>query len=170
MDCRKNEKIAALITVAACIALALFTWRNGLTDRGIYAGCDFAQRLTYPFFHASPLHAIINGYVLLAIVFRYDITLHRLLLAYMVAVAVPANTLAWIAPTMRIPTVGLSGIVFFLLGSIAYQVQRKAYFQRWMACYLTIGFLIPSINATLHLYSYIIGLIVALLNKPIYRK
>lgn len=170
MDCRKNEKITALATVAVCIAVALYTWSNGLPDVGIRTGCAFAERLVYPFFHASLLHALINGWVLLAIVFRYDITLYRLLLAYAVAVSVPADTLAWIAPAMHIPTVGLSGIVFFLLGSISFQVQRKAYFQSWMVVYLIIGFCLPSINATLHLYSYCIGLIVALLNKPIYRK
>lgn len=170
MDCRKNEKITALATVAACIVMALYTWRNGLHGMGICAGCDCSARLMYPFLHASLLHALINGYVLLAIVFRYDITIHRLLLAYAVAASVPADTLAGIAPTMRIPTVGLSGIVFFLLGSISFQVQRKAYFQSWMAFYLIVGWIMPGINPMLHLYSYIAGLIVALLNKPIYRK
>ena len=170
MDCRKNEKITALATVAACIALALYTGSNGLPDVGICAGCDFSARLLYPFFHASLLHALINGWVLLAIVFRYDITIHRLLLAYAVAASVPADTLAWIAPTMRIPTVGLSAIVFFLLGSISFQVRRKAYFHSWMAFYLIIGWIMPGLNATLHLYSYLLGFVVALLNKPIYRK
>lgn len=170
MDCRKNEKITALATVAVCIALTIYTGWNGLPDVGMCAGCSFAARLCYPFFHASLLHALVNGYVLLAMVFRYDISIHRLLLAYAVAATVPVDMLAAIAPTMRIPTVGLSGIVFFLLGSISFQVQREAYFQCWMAIYLIFAFFMPAINATLHLYSYLVGLIVAWLNKPIYRK
>lgn len=158
MDKRKMEKIAAIIIGVAIILLPLLVspdW-NAI---GIYAGCSLQGRLLYSFFHANILHAALNAWCLLSLVFIYDITKWRLLLAYMVAVLAPTTT--------ALPTVGLSAVVFVLLGSISFEVLRKWYFQAWMLFYIVIGFLFPNTNAWLHLYCYMAGLVVALLNKPV---
>ena len=86
--------------------------------------------------------------------------------AYLIAVTIPVDTLAPFLPFDN-PTVGLSGVVYVLFGSISFDVLRKRYYQCWMLFYITVGFLIPNTNAWLHLYCYLCGLIVALLNKPI---
>ena len=156
----KVAKIACLIVSAVIFCLALQGVQDW-TEVGIYTGCDIAGRLRYPFYHVGILHALLNGWCLLSVVFIYDTSLWRLLLAYAIAVAVPPCCLSEVA------TVGLSGVVFVLFGSISFEVGRKAYYQLWMIAYLVVGFLFPNTNAWVHLYGYLAGCVVALLNKPV---
>ncbi len=129
---------------------------------GIYAGCGLWGRVLYPFFHASILHAALNAWCLLSVVFMYDVSRLRLLFAYVIAATVPVGAFG-----MAMPTVGLSGVVFVLFGSLSFEVQRKAYYQVWMLFYLAMGFVFPNTNAWLHLYCYVIGVVAGVLNKPI---
>lgn len=92
-----------------------------------------------------------------------------MLVAYLLAVTVPVDTLGGFLPFDN-PTVGLSGVVYVLFGSISFEVLRKRYYQCWMLFYIGIGFFMPNTNAWLHLYCYLCGFVVALLNKPIYIK
>ena len=87
-------------------------------------------------------------------------------MAYVIAVTVPVDTLGSFI-NIASPTVGLSAVVFVLFGSISFEVVRKWYYQGWMLLYLVVGFLFPNTNAWLHLYCYLAGLLVALLNKPV---
>lgn len=77
------------------------------------------------------------------------------------AVAVPGFLLS------DVPTVGLSCVCYFLLGSLIFEVRRKLYFMSCMALYIAVGFLFPSVNALIHLYGYLAGLVVGLLNAPL---
>lgn len=91
MDKKKVEKIASLIValVAFCLSFVQVTdW----AAVGIYADCGLACRMLYPFFHANVLHAALNAWCLLSIVFIYDISLWRLICSYVVAVTVPVTT------------------------------------------------------------------------------
>ncbi|UWG05609.1 MAG: Rhomboid family protein [Bacteriophage sp.] len=167
MDKKKVEKIASLIValVAFCLSFVQVTdW----AAVGIYADCGLACRMLYPFFHANVLHAALNAWCLLSIVFIYDISLWRLICSYVVAVTVPVTTLSlWLGGVFTTPTVGLSGMVFFLFASITFEVERKLYYQAWMLFYLAVGFILPNTSAWLHLYCYIVGLFFALLVKPV---
>lgn len=166
MDRRKMEKITALSIASIVVCLSLC----GIDDWqvvGLYSGCDLQGRILYPFFHANIIHAALNAWCLLSIVFIYDISIWRILLAFIVAFTVPVNTLGGWIDSLSSPTVGLSGVVFFLFGSISFEVLRKWYYQMWMLFYLSIGFIFPNTNAWLHLYCYIVGFVVSLLNKPI---
>nr|DAV35007.1 MAG TPA: Rhomboid family [Caudoviricetes sp.] len=168
MDTRKVEKVAALVIAAVVICLSFFKiwdWQNV----GIYDGSNMQGRLLYPFFHANTFHALLNSWCLLSVVFIYDIGIGRLLSAYMIAVFVPVDTLGYFM-AMDSPTVGLSGMVFALFGSISFEVLRKRYYQSWMIFYLAAGFLLPNTNAVLHLWCYVSGVLVALLNKPVIKK
>ena len=161
MDARKAEKVTALVTALAVTGLSL----SGVGDWqsvGIYPGCGLPGRLLYPFFHANPVHAALNAWCLLSVVFMYGVSLLRLLFAYAVAVTVPVGAFG-----TDMPTVGLSGVVFVLFGSLSFEVRRKAYFQLWMLSYLAIGFLFPNTNAWLHLYCYATGVVAGVLNKPV---
>lgn len=131
---------------------------------GMYAGCPWSGRLLYSFAHANFLHAAINCWCLLSITFIYNISWRSLLAAYIIAVSYPS---AWMGST---PIVGLSGVCFALLGIVALRVVRKLYYQAWIVCYLLIGFMFPNAAAWLHVYCYILGLFVALLNMPLPRK
>lgn len=165
MDKRKMEKVAALV-IGATVVLLSFAPTDWYTV-GIYGGCGLQGRFLYSFYHANILHATLNAWCLLSLVFIYDITIWRLLLAYAIAIFIPVDTLAVFSDSMATPTVGLSAVVFILFGSISFEVRRKWYYQAWMWLYLFVGFLFPNTNAWLHLYCYLAGLVVALLNKPV---
>lgn len=116
---QKEAKNAALLT-AVVILLMSFTYVPDWSAVGVAEGCPLAARLVYSFFHASPVHAVVNAWCLLCIVFLYDVSIWRLLTAYIVAVAVPGFLLS------EVPTVGLSCVCYFLLGSLIFEVKRKA--------------------------------------------
>lgn len=169
MDTRKMEKVAALVvaTVIVCLSYpSTWDWQTV----GIHVGCSLPGRLLYPFFHASILHAALNAWCLLSIIFTYNIKIGRLLLSYIIAVTIPIDTLGSFIDNMALPTVGLSTVVFVLFGSISFEVLRKWYYQAWMLFYLTVGFIFPNTNAWLHLYCYLAGWVIALMNKPIKSK
>ena len=126
MDARKVEKITALLISAMIVCLS-FSREWDWQTVGIYAGSNMPERLLYPFFHTNMFHALLNSWCLLSIIFIYDIGIGRLLSAYMIAVTVPVDTLGYFT-TMDSPTVGLSGLVFALFGSISFEVgSRKKY-------------------------------------------
>lgn len=157
---KKTAKVTSLIFFLVVICIALLQI-DDYSSVGIFIGCGLNGRLLYPFCHANLLHALLNAWCLLSAVFIYDISLSRIILAYIIAVSVPSFFLS------TIPTVGLSGVVFVLFGSLSFEVERKVYYQLCMAVYLVIGFLFPGINAWLHLYCYLAGVAMALFNKPI---
>ncbi len=160
MVCRKNEKTAGLLIVAFVLLFAL-VHQPDWSSVGISIGCHAVQRFAYPFFHASFIHAMLNVWCFVSILFVHDIAWWRLATAYLIAVATPDFALS------TTPTVGLSAVCFALLGSIAFQTRRKLYYNGCMALYIALGFLFPHLNAWLHLYSYVAGLIVGLLDIPI---
>ena len=157
---QKEAKNAALLTVAVVLLMS-FIYVPDWSAVGVAEGCPLVARLVYSFFHASPVHAVVNAWCLLCIVFLYDISIWRLLIAYIVAVVVPGFLLS------EVPTVGLSCVCFFLLGSLIFEVKRKLYFFSSMALYIAVGFFFPSVNALIHLYGYLAGLLVGLLNAPL---
>lgn len=162
MDEKKGCKVAALLISVVVVCLSL----QDMTDWssvGIFDGCGLRPRLLYPFFHVGIIHAVLNVWCMLSVVFIYNVSLSRLSFGYAAALSIPDCCLS------SIPTVGLSGLVFALFGSLSFEVRRRLYYQSWMAAYLIIGFLFPNTNAWVHLYCYIIGLVWALLNKPIKR-
>ncbi len=160
MDKTKTTKAVSLLIsiIVCCLALQdIQDW----SAVGIFTGCGPGCRLSYPFYHANMIHAALNAWCLLSVVFIYKVPLWRLAFAYIVAVSVPAFCLSCV------PTVGLSGLVFTLFGSVSFEVERKVYYQLWMVVYLVIGFLFPDTNAWVHLYCYLAGYLTALLNKPV---
>lgn len=166
---RKKEKTAALLLSFICLLIACFPIRDysmvGITD-----GCGIQQHLLYSFFHTGLIHAAINVWCLLGLIFIYDIRLHRMIVAYIVACCYPATWVAHLVHYQDKPTVGLSALLFFLLASISFEVGRKVYFQAWMLSSLTLGFFFSTItNPWVHLYAYTCGMAYAILNKPIRR-
>lgn len=165
MDAGKVEKITAVVIALGSAVLSFFHIADWYSV-GIYAHAPLAGRLLYPFFHSGVLHAALNAWCLLSLAFLYNVTWKRMIVAYFIAVTVPVDTLGSFLPFDN-PTVGLSGVVYVLFGSISFEVLRKRYYQCWMLFYIGIGFFMPNTNAWLHLYCYLCGFVVALLNKPI---
>ena len=149
--------LSALVIVLTLSMVPITDW----SVVGVSRGCALSSRLCYPFFHASLLHAALNAWCFVSILFLYDLSWPQVAVAYIIAVVAPDFALS------SVPTVGLSGVCFALLGSIAFQVKRKRYYNACMALYITLGFLFPLVNGWLHLYSYVAGLFVGFLTMPL---
>lgn len=160
MVCSKIEKAVGLL-IALYIVISAMLYSPDWNAVGVSRGCDFSQRLSYSFFHASFFHAALNAWCFISILFLYDVPWTRLLAAFFIAVAAPDFALS------SVPTVGLSAVCFALLGTLAFQVKRKLYYNSWMAVYISLGFLFPLVNGWIHLYCYLAGLCVGLLIFPI---
>lgn len=154
------EKTAGLLIAAGVIASAII-YVPDWNVVGATAGCSMLQRLGYTFFHASLLHAVANAWCLVSILFIYNVNWLQLAVAYVIAVAAPDFVLS------STPTVGMSAVCFAMLGSIAFQVRRKLYYNGCMALYIALGLLFPFVNGWVHLYSYVAGLFVGFLNMPL---
>lgn len=177
----EKEKAAALILTAVCIVISVsVSVLDGFSVESVAISphCSIFQRLVYPLFHASMLHCIVNCWCLLSVVFAYHVSFSSMLLAYLTAVLYPVDTFAIIpAISPAGHTVGLSAVCFSLLGQIAFQVQRKLYYQFCIISFIAFGYIIPwassacgyavaTPNNLLHIYSYVVGLLVGFLNSP----
>jgi membrane associated rhomboid family serine protease len=129
----------------------------------LHRGCDITARLCYHFFHANVFHAICNIWCLLALAFYYDIEDWELLLAFIIAATVPSVAMA------SQPIVGASGVCFALMGIVFHKVARKKYYLSWIIPIVAIGFIIPGMAATLHLYCFAVGIAVALVYSKVRR-
>ena len=141
-------------------------------------------RLVYPFIHAHPLHAAVNGWVLLQLSFRTPLTLRRLLLAFVVAWSCPAFIAVW--PTagtdlfvgisaMVDPSamtaltaapssvVGLSGVLYALFGMWMPRVANRLRYNAIVALWLAAGLCTTSVAVGLHLYCYLLGILLGFL-------
>ena len=141
-------------------------------------------RLAYPFIHAHPLHAAVNGWVLLQLAFRTPLTLRRLLLAFVVAWSCPAFIAVW--PTagtdlfvgtsaMVDPSsmtaltaapstvVGLSGVLYALFGMWMPRVANRLRYNAIVTLWLVAGLCTTSVAVGLHLYCYLLGILLGFL-------
>lgn len=162
------SRATSLALAATIIIINLLSDADGEAV-GIMQGVSLFNRITYSFFHASFLHAFMNVWCLLSIVFIYPISIWSLIVAFGIAASFPVDTLCGISPIFcfTIPTIGLSGVCFALMGRISFMVSRKWYYQGWLIFYLILGFLFPNTNGWLHLYCYLMGMLVGFLNKPL---
>lgn len=119
-------------------------------------------RLAYPFIHAHPLHAAVNGWVLLQLAFRTPLTLCRLLLAFVVAWSCPAFIAVW--PTASSSSVvGLSGVLYALFGMWMPRVANRLRYNAIVALWLAAGLCTTSVAVGLHLYCYLLGVLFGIL-------
>ena len=144
------------------LAGVLFLLPIPMESVGIRAGCPFWVRLVYPFFHANILHYAVNSWALLSVVFIYDITPSRLLTCYVVAALVPVGLLE-----LTVPTVGFSGVLYALFGSLSFSVRKKWLWQIWWAMFIALGFTSVATNGWIHLWCYALGVVIAVLNLEV---
>lgn len=173
---KKNDKIheitsrpaavGRLVTLMMSVVILMtsFLFLPESLAFGVTKDSSVVTRLLYPLIHASPIHAFVNVWCLICVVFIYEISIWRLVAVYCVSVIVPGVCLS------EIPTVGLSCTCYCLLGSISLAVKRKLYFQSCMFLWIAAGFLFTSVNALIHVYGYCTGIVIGLLDYPIDRQ
>lgn len=165
---RETAAKAAALAISA-LTIILCVGFDASADRvGLYPGALFVNRFTYHFFHVSFLHVLLNAWCLLSVVFLYDISWLTLLGAFLMAASFPVDSLSVILPcAFSLPTIGLSGVCYALMGRIAFMTERKIYYQLWLWFYIALGFAFPNVNGWLHLYCYLVGLFIGFINKPL---
>ncbi len=181
-----KTKTAALLLSTALLLLSFFDAPLALTTH-----CSVEARLCYHFFHANIFHAFCNVWCLLALTFYYNVEDWELLLAWLIACSVPVdlfNGIALASSPSKIegaggsmidyafcimhgafekPVVGFSGICFALMGIVFYKVARKRYYLAWIIPVIAVGFFIPRMAATVHLYCFLVGFTIALVYSRI---
>lgn len=155
-----GEKAKAASLVLTLIVVAIALYRTDLAGVGIYQGCTLWQRLSYPFFHATIIHCLLNCWVLLSVVFDRNIPLWYIVVSYMVAVSYPAGFFVSLAES---PAVGLSGMIFAMLGMVTMTTGRPFRVAAYLLAFILFGAVLPNIAWTLHLYCYVTGLLIGLL-------
>lgn len=138
------KAFALLLAVAAAFLVA------SPLHFAIGGGCSLADRLLYPFFHAGACHLIVNLWCFLALVFQYRVSWADVFIAYALAVAFPTA----LCP---LPTMGLSGVCFALMGLCAFRVQRKARFQCYVWGFILFSSLFGTVNTWLHVWCFSLG-------------
>lgn len=166
---RKEAQAAALVIVIASIVLHCI--HIPAADVGLFPGAPLLHRALYPFFHASWLHLVTNCWVLLCVVFLYQITFPMMLSSFIIAASYPIGALSFLYAGAIAPTLGLSGLIYALLGRYSWlfscQTKRRLFYHSWFAVFIGLGFFFPQSNAWLHLYCYLCGVFLAQLNRPI---
>lgn len=117
------------------------------------------HHLCYPFIHANPLHAAINGWVLIQIAWRTPIGMHHLILAFVIAWCCPAAVADFGMSTVLSgnSTVGMSGVVYALFGMLMPKVARPVRYNLVIALWLVIGALAGSTAVGVHGFCYLEG-------------
>lgn len=166
---REYAKTAAL--AVGMIVLAVQALRSigllpgGVWVSGLAVGAPWWARLIHPFIHAGMGHALLNVYVLWQLVFFFHIRLRHLFFAYVVACLCPAGWAGWSIVTLPagIPVVGLSGILYVLMGGVMTRLERKARFNAVIMGWTAFATVMGGVAVGLHLYAYVVGALSAML-------
>lgn len=113
-------------------------------------GLDTAGRFLYPFCHVNVYHLLANLWVLF-IVARSDFKdyWYNYIIAYAICITAPAS---------GVLTMGLSGLVYALLGQLSWQALYKWKYHAYTLAFISLGLLFPTkINNLLHIYCYAMG-------------
>lgn len=148
-------KELCFLAFAALVLLLVFAQPDGA---GYSQGCSLISRYTYPLYHASVFHAIVNLIVLRQCLKCYKADCN-IIAFYLIAVSYPF-------PSDK-PIMGLSGVIYAYMAYIAPLVSNKLKYNLTIAAYLAVGFLVPGMAAGVHLYCYALGLLWGYLNQPI---
>ena len=155
----KETKTTALVLTVWSIVQSIFiTLPIGV---GLYRHAPLVARLAYPFFHAGAVHALLNSWCLLSIVFMFNISMRKLLTAYIIAISVPGVLLS------AIPVVGMSGVCFALMGMLSMAVERRLYWQCYLWSLILFGLIFPNMAVSVHAYCFALGTVISLLTTPI---
>lgn len=169
MQDRDHAKVLALLVGVAALAVAVARCVGVCLPAGwgmgVGSGATWYSRLLHPLFHVSLLHAVLNVYVLWQVVFFFDVGKRQMVLALAVACSCPASVASWpytwiYAPAPQPSVVGLSGFVFALVGMVLPLTSFLRYgimLLLWQVPGLCFG----TVAVGMHLYCFVVGLVVA---------
>ena len=163
MQKRTATKISAVALAASTLIISIADWAFSLNLRSFGLRSDMegfweieCHHLCYPFIHAHPVHAAINGWVLLQIAWRTPLRLRHLVTAFVIAWSCPA-TVGFLGTDSEY-IVGMSGVIYALFGMLMRRSPRPLRFNMIVGLWLVIGALAGSSAVGLHGFCYIISL------------
>ncbi len=121
---------------------------------GIAPDASWMARAAHPWMHTGVIHAVVNCYVLLQLTFFCDVSLRKLAVAYLIACLCPASV-AMMGGQGRV--VGMSGVVYALMGMMLTKMPRRLRLCGWIAAYLLMGYAVGGVAVVFHLYCLVIG-------------
>lgn len=160
MVSQKITKIASLV-IALFVLISPFISVDDWGVVGVASNSPLINRLFYHFFHASFIHAVVNAWCLISVVFLFNISFARFASAFIIASVVPGLFLS------DIPTVGLSCVCFALLGLISFFTAKPLYWIAYFFSLIAIGSFFSGVNAAIHLYGFVAGIVGALFSSPL---
>lgn len=134
-------RCAALIAGAACVGAACHA-----------APWWACVPLLAPFFHTGWLHCLLNVWCLLGLVFACGARWRAMAVAWLAAAAFPYCL-------QSLPTVGLSGVCWAIMGWLTPRVRRRGLWWLTVAAWTALGLIMPGVNAWLHLWCFAAGLL-----------
>lgn len=136
----------------------------GISEDGSWWG-----RLAHPFLHVGVLHALLNVYVFWQLVFFFPFRLRHLLLAYLLAVTCPSQVALWLPQVWHADAasqvVGLSGVVYVLLGWVVPDVERRVRFCLSVTAWMVFGALVGTVAVGFHGYCFLAGVGARIINN-----
>lgn len=135
---------------------------------------NYHYALTYPFLHASWLHLIINVLSMMILWFpirriyimRYNEVPHNLHVATYISAVI-----AGLFCATTVPTVGMSGCVFFLLGVLLMlnPTKRQALNYLWLVATVAVQWYFGKSNTALHLFAFAEGVVYMCIREFLYQ-
>ena len=158
---RRKEEIVLSTVIIAVITFCYFAFDN--SKMGYFNGSKFYTHFTYMFAHSSILHLIVNSYVVYVSMNKNILPLKEL-----IAVSTTIAILASFITASVAPTVGISGILFVIIG-FSYALRPTRLNTLYMILWFCIAAISP-MNTMLHLVCFLTGLSYMIIRKKWQRK
>lgn len=152
-DGRKEAQALTLLVVLLCLGMLVVS--PDMDNVSLIKDAPWWRRVVYVFCHANVVHLGMNVWAILYLVFLFRVDIWMLLLAVLSAMVVPDILIG------NVPTVGLSGVVFFILGGIVNIVSNKYKYLLSNFVFIAMGLVLPHIAWGIHLWCFLCGLIYA---------
>ena len=148
-----REKIETIAVLAMIFILV-----KDASNYGFHHGSAWWTHFSYPFFHASWFHLIGNCYALWFVYNNSMLGKFTIPAIYIISVAA-----SFIFPS-ELPTIGFSGAIYAMGGiNVARHLTKKSIISSVFA--LSIGFILPACNGTVHLISFLTGFLISSFNN-----
>lgn len=144
----------SILIYVTCTIVKLCGFDDVVEVLSLHTGCGPLGRIAWQITHLGIWHLLVNLVAMTTICFGG----YRL-----PKFAVPvAFSIGLVAPATSHPTVGMSCIIYVLLGMLSIQAQRKLIYNAWGAAFIALGFFTNS-NVIIHTYGYLAGIAIALI-------
>ena len=153
-------KISCFVISAISVLTTLLATHNFLLNKhiGLHSGCSLFERLLYPFIHANILHLVVNLYIFNLCFYRCNMSIRQMAMSFLIAYIVPASLTN---------VVGLSGVCFALFGILFAHIKKGNRVTYLVQVFVTIliALIVPHIAWQIHLFCFVIGLILGVIFK-----